>query len=100
MKKILVLLGLLSVLTNVRAEAIATMGNEAGGEIVLTNEACVSRGQTYDGLFKLYYYTSKGDTGKGCYYYADNLIHAIWESGNEKKYPVNGFTFKRKGKEL
>lgn len=97
MKKIAVLLALyLSVLTSARAEAIASMPNEGGGEIVLTNEVCVSNGKTFEGLRKLYYYTSTGDTGKGCYYYADDLIHAIWESGNEKKYPANRFTVKRK----
>lgn len=100
MKKILVLLALLSAVTNARAEAIASMNNEAGGEIVLTNEACVAKGKTYDALYKIYYYTGNGDTGKGCYYYADGLIHAIWESGNEKKYTAVSFTFKKKGNSL
>lgn len=96
----LVLLALLSVVTVVKAKAVASMPNEAGGAIVLTDEDCFVKGKKYDLLHKIYFYTTQGDTGSGCFYFMDGLIHAIWADGSEKKYPIKSFTATKKGTEL
>jgi hypothetical protein len=100
MKKLLVLLALVSAITNVNAKAIASMPNEAGGAIVITDEDCIVKGKKYDLLKKIYFYTPDGTTGSGCFYFMDGLIHAIWEDNTEKKYPVKSFMPIKKGVQL
>ena len=100
MKKMLVLLALLSAVTVVKAKAVASMPNEAGGAIVITDEDCVVKGKKYDLLNKIYYYTPDGTTGSGCFYFMDGLIHAIWDSGQEAKYPAKSFTPTKKGNQI
>lgn len=101
MKKTLVLLGLLlSVATVVKAKAIASMPNEAGGAIVITDEDCIFKGKKYDNLNKIYFYMADGTTGSGCFYFMDGLIHALWDDNTERKYPAKSFTPTKKGKQL
>jgi hypothetical protein len=84
-----------------QAEAIATMPNKAGGKIVLTNQACVHKGKTYDGLARAYNYSTEGYTTEGCFAVEDETVVVIWHevSANSKmRYPAENFTIiKNKG---
>ena len=78
------------------AEAIATMPNEGGGLIVLTDDECKYEGKVYKGLNRLYSYTSQGYNSEGCYAVEDNTVVAIWNSGNKMRYPISSFTLRPK----
>ena len=87
------LLSLLS--ANVSAEAIASMPNRAGGKIVLTNEACVYKNKTYDGLKRAYNYSVEGYTTEGCFIIEDETVVVIWNDGtanSKMRYPAENFT--------
>lgn len=87
--------------TMVQAAAIATMPNRAGGKIVLTDEPCVHKGKTYDGLNRAYNYGAQGYTTEGCFVVEDETVVVIWDdnSANSKmRYPAENFTIiKKKG---
>jgi hypothetical protein len=99
MKKLLAALLFVPMLA--QAEAIATMPNRAGGKIVLTNEACVHKGKTYDGLARAYNYSTEGYTTEGCFAIEDETVVVIWNDGSANsrmRYPAENFTIiKRKG---
>ena len=80
------------------AGAIATMPNEGGGFIVLTDDPCKHEGKVYKGLNRLYAYTSQGHNSEGCYGVEDDTVVAVWvTSGNKMRYPIENFTLiKRK----
>ena len=81
------------------AEAIATMPNRAGGKIVLTNEACVYKAKTYDGLARAYNYTTEGYTTEGCFVVEDETVVVIWNDGSansKMRYPAENFTIIKK----
>jgi hypothetical protein len=79
------------------AEAIATMPNEGGGLIVLTDDPCKHEGKVYKGLNRLYSYTAQGHNSEGCYAVEDDTVVAIWStSGNKMRYPISSFTLKPK----
>ena len=84
-----------------QAAAIAEMPNRAGGKIVLTNEACVHKGKTYDGLARAYNYSAEGYTTEGCFAVEDETVVVIWNDGSansKMRYPAENFTIiKRKG---
>ena len=84
-----------------QAGAIATMPNRAGGKIVLTDEACVHKGKTYDGLARAYNYSTEGYTTEGCFTVEDETVVVIWNDGSansKMRYPAENFTIiKRKG---
>jgi hypothetical protein len=78
---------------------VASMPNQAGGKIVLTDEACVYQGKTYVKLYKAYFYTPQGTTGEGCWAIEDgsDAVTVVWhDSGNTKRYPASNFDIKRK----
>ena len=83
-----------------QAAAIATMPNQAGGKIVLTDEECVHQGKKYNGLNRAYNYGVQGYTTEGCFAVEDETVVIIWndESANSKmRYPAENFTLiKRK----
>jgi hypothetical protein len=79
----------------VRAGAIATMPNEGGGKIVLTDEVCKSDGKTYHKLSRAYNYTTSGYGGEGCFYIEDETVVVIWNTLNgarQMRYPAENFT--------
>ena len=79
----------------VQAAAIATMPNRAGGKIVLTDEACVHKGKTYDGLNRAYNYSTEGYTTEGCFVVEDETVVVIWNDGSansKMRYPAENFT--------
>lgn len=84
-----------------RAEAIASMQNQGGGKIVLTNETCKYGEKTYSKLSRAYNYTSEGYGSEGCFYIEDETVVVIWNQTNgakQMRYPADSFTIlKRKG---
>jgi uncharacterized protein YxeA len=98
MKKILITAIVTFMLpTLAQAEVIATMPNEGGGLIVLTDDPCKHEGKVYKGLNRLYSYTSQGYNSEGCYGVEDDTVVAIWAtSGNKMRYPISAFTLKPK----
>jgi len=74
---------------------IASMPNQAGGKIVLTDEACVYRGKHYSNLYKAYFYANSGATGDGCWVIEDGseTVTVIWhDSGDTNRYPHKTLT--------
>jgi hypothetical protein len=94
MKKMLVSLGLLlSVAIAVKAETIATQPNQAGGKIVLTDEACVHNGKHYEKINRAYNYGSAGYTSEGCWSIEDETVIVYWIDTDKKmRYPITAFT--------
>lgn len=101
MKNLTLALMLIATISVARAEAIATMPNKAGGKIVLTNQACVHKGKTYDGLARAYNYSTEGYTTEGCFAVEDETVVVIWNDGSansKMRYPAENFTIiKNKG---
>ena len=101
MKNLTLALMLIATISVARAEAIATMPNKAGGKIVLTNQACVHKGKTYDGLARAYNYSTEGYTTEGCFAVEDETVVVIWNDGSANsrmRYPAENFTIiKKKG---
>jgi hypothetical protein len=96
MKKILATL-LLCFSLQATAGVIASMPNQAGGKIVLTDEDCIHNGKNYKQLFKSYFYTTTGLTGDGCWKLEDEAIVIVWlDSGSTKRYPVTAFDLRVK----
>lgn len=84
----------------VKAEAIATMPNEGGGFIVLTDDVCKHEGKVYKALNRLYSYTARGTNAEGCYGIEDETVVAIWytDGVDKRRYPASAFTLvKKKG---
>jgi hypothetical protein len=83
------------------ADAIATMPNEGGGKIVLTDETCKYNGKTYSELSRAYNYTTSGYSSEGCFFIEDETVVVIWAlaSGAKRmRYPAENFTIiKKKG---
>jgi hypothetical protein len=99
MKKLLTALLFVPMLA--QAEAIATMPNEGGGKIVLTDEVCKHEGKTYNKLSRAYNYTTSGHGSEGCFYIEDETVVVIWNTSSgtrQMRYPAENFTIiKRKG---
>ncbi len=78
---------------------VASMPNQAGGKIVLTDEACVYRGKNYTNLYKSYFYTTTGTTGDGCWAIEDgsDTVTVIWhDTRDTKRYPAQNFDIRRR----
>jgi len=82
-----------------QAEAIATMPNEGGGKIVLTDETCKHNGKTYPELSRAYNYTTAGYSSEGCFFIEDETVVVVWAlaSGAKRmRYPAENFTVIKK----
>ena len=88
MKKLLLALSLVCCLSN--ATTIATMKNEAGGLIVLTDSKCDKNSRLAYGN------DSSGNTVLGCWFTDDNFVFITWKDGSIKTYPFEIWTFKVK----
>lgn len=76
---------------------VASMPNQAGGKIVLTDEACIHNGKNYSSLLKSYFYTPEGLNGDGCWRLDDETIVVVWiDSNTTRRYPLSSFTIRRK----
>lgn len=103
MKKLLIALALLPTLAF--AEVVATLPNQAGGKIVITDEECKHNGKVYEPLRRSYNYGSDGTTNDGCWYLEDETVVVVWKlrdgSSSTKRYPVENFSIrKRSGRNL
>ncbi len=102
MKKLLAVL--LFVPTIALGAVVATLPNQAGGKIVLTDEECRHDGQVYSALRKAYNYGSSGNTSDGCWYLDDETVVVIWKQSNgqasTRRYPVENFDVRKRGKNL
>jgi hypothetical protein len=81
------------------ADAIATMPNEGGGKIVLTDETCKHNGKTYSELNRAYNYTTSGYSSEGCFFVEDETVVVVWSlaSGAKRmRYPIENFTLIKK----
>jgi hypothetical protein len=81
------------------AEAIATMPNEGGGKIVLTDEVCKYDGKTYAGLSRAYNYTTSGHGSEGCFFIEDETVVVVWATSagvKRMRYPAENFTLTKK----
>lgn len=99
MKNLALALVLTASISSVQAAAIATMPNQAGGKIVLTDEPCVHQGKKYDGLNRVYNYGTVGYTTEGCYAVEDETVVVIWNDGSansKMRYPAENFTLIKK----
>jgi hypothetical protein len=80
---------------------IATMPNQAGGKIVLTDEQCTYNGKSYPSLLKAYFYTPEGTTGDGCWKLDDETVIIVWiDSNTTRRYPAENFNIRKRGKNL
>ena len=90
----------LACLANLATSAtIASMPNQGGGKIVLTDEVCKIKDRTFPELYRLYMYTAEGLTSEGCYYVEDETIMAIWAMSygvERRRYPISSFTSTRR----
>lgn len=79
-----------------QAGVIASMPNQAGGKIVLTDEACIHNGKNYSPLLKSYFYTPSGVTGDGCWRLEDETVVVVWiDSNTTRRYPVTSFDIRK-----
>lgn len=91
MKKLL--LGLVLVSTSAFCEPIASLTNQAGGKIVLTNEKCDIAG------YKLAYATHPDiSTQFGCWTADSVTIHIRWSDGEMRAYDYSNWVMLKKGK--
>jgi hypothetical protein len=99
MRKLLAVLLFVPILA--QAEAIATMPNEGGGKIVLTDDTCKHEGATYSALNRAYSYSTSGHGNEGCYFVEDETVVVIWVTSSGAKrmrYPAENFTLTKKRK--
>jgi hypothetical protein len=86
---------LLFVPTLAFAAAIASMPNEGGGKIVLTDDICKVDGKVYNKLNRAYNYTTSGHSSEGCFYVEDETVVVIWNTSvgvRTMRYPAENFT--------
>lgn len=93
---------LMAFITYTYAATIATMPNEGGGKIVLTDEVCKHSGKTYAELYRAYNYTTSGHGSEGCYFVEDETVVVVWDTTSgvrRMRYPLENFTApKRRGR--
>lgn len=65
--------------------------NKSGGEIVITDAVCYMGGQQINELRQGFARTNGGSTIYGCWYYADRMVHMVYEDKTRYVYPVEGF---------
>ncbi len=97
MKKLL--LALMCVSSFSYAKDVAYMENGGGGKMIITNEKCMNaeRTKSYDGMWRIYTYNSKGDTTEGCFEFESETIHVFWpEHKKEQRWPISAFTLYEK----
>lgn len=69
--------------------------NNNGGEIVITDRACIYNGKNYENLREAYTYGNLS-TIRGCWKIEDGMAVVIWHegSGDVMHYPLADFTQK------
>ena len=84
-----------------KAAAFATMPNEGGGKIVLTDETCKLKGKTYPNLFRAYTFNPSGFNLEGCWLpeLDGAAVRIVWFDNTQSVYSTDGFTPAGKSKE-
>ena len=77
----------LCAMANDQARVVATMPNNVGGHIKLTNGFCDATQEH----FVAYTTAPNGDVAVGCWALLDNDVVIRYESGTVKVYPANAF---------
>lgn len=93
MKKLLLILLLAAGMA--QADTIATMRNQAGGFIYLTNtqtKDCKPEGRV------VYATSDGGGSTWGCWFLIDDMIHVAWDAGGTSAFKVTSFTLVKKNK--
>jgi len=92
---------LLAFMPTAKAAAIASMPNEGGGKIVLTDETCKHNGKTYPELNRAYNYTTAGYSSVRSFFFEDETVVIVWSlaSGAKRmRYPAENFTIIKRSK--
>ena len=93
MKKTLVLLLLCLSVGVANAEMIASLPNEAGGKIVITDQPCVHEGKNWPKLNRAYNYGTAGYSSEGCWAIEDEVVTIVWlDNSKTMRYPLSNFT--------
>ena len=87
MKRFLLALALIGA---AHAGTVATMKNNAGGMIVLTDARCDKKSLV------VYANSDTGKTMFGCWFVDDNFVFIRWNDGEIKTYPFGDWTYKAK----
>ena len=66
--------------------------NQAGGQIVLTDQVCLRRG--FDVLLQAYVYAEDGSAEVGRWAILGGLVHVSWSNASRSIYPMDGFVAK------
>jgi len=103
--KLLLAISLVLITPICHAEAIASMDNQSGGKIVLTNETCTRNGKVYSDLFRAYAYNGTGTNVEGCFFIEDETVLIAWlnpdnpnGAGTRSRYKLENFTLRQKPK--
>lgn len=95
MFKQMIVVAALTVAGMAQAGNLATLKNQAGGLIYLTDSKskdCSPDGRT------MYSTNSGGGSIWGCWYLIDEMVHIVWESGGTSAFPAGAFTLVKKNK--
>ena len=90
MRKIILLVALLS--AGVAQAKSWYIPNEAGGQIVITDEECWYKGKEFASLHRAYARTRDGTVYNGCWYYKDRTVRIVYEMGGEKIHLIDDFS--------
>ena len=69
------------------AAILATMANNAGGKVAITD----TKGSCPEHQFMALTYNQAGETSTGCWFYLDGLIMVKWEGKTVRTYEAGGF---------
>jgi hypothetical protein len=89
MKNFIVAAALLFAVLQANAEVIASLPNEAGGQILLTN----AKGPCKNGLLMMSTVKS-GEYLQGCWSPYDEQVFVVYADGSSRMYPMEGFTLR------
>ena len=87
MKNLIIILTAALAITSACANPFAETDNNAGGKIVILNEACEGK----PALSRAYLYTKDNLTEDGCWRYDNDTIVIEWEKEGRRRYPINVF---------
>ena len=79
--------------TSAYAGNLATMKNQAGGLIYLTDAKtrdCKDNGRA------VYATSSSGGSTWGCWFLIDEMVHIVWDTGGTSAFPAGAFTLVKK----
>lgn len=96
MKRLTLLCVLLASCASAEAATIATMPNQAGGEIALMDIPCADR----EGMFVVVGRAGTGATVRGCWVFDEPYVVVKWETDQVSMFHYSQFTLTGKGDRL